>query len=579
MVPNRALVDTEEDGAGNACDPDDDADGVLDLSDNCALTPNTPQLDTDDDGDGNACDDDDDDDAQLDGQDNCPLVDNVDQADADGDGVGDACEDDDDSDWFRDVFDNCQFLANTDQLDTDSDGEGNACDADDDDDGTADELDNCPVVANADQLDTDDDGAGNACDDDDDDDADPDVTDCAPLDPAVNSLAVEICDGLDNDCDEKVDEIGGSSCSAFGNGADGTLTVSGTVNLHENGHAAVFRVTTSVVSGATQILSADALTGLAVDDEVLVINLQGASTASADVGLHEFRLVTGIEGSTITVSPALDNSYDGTTQRIVVQRVPNYQGVVVSSGGLLTANAWDGQRFGVLAFRVLEGISVAAGGKVDVSRLGYRQGNGSQKQLFGQQGEGIAGLGVFIDSPNAGGGGGGISDEDGMGGGGGGYGTVGGEGANFGTGFTGPGGKGGLPYGSADLARLHFGGGGGECGADQYQPLLDNSGVGRGGGILWFTAKTMALEGQLLAQGQTGKFFSNSIYQRNSGSGAGGSVHVHVLTPSGAGTINATGGPAQSNGAGVGGVGRVRIDRTAGTPTPASAPAAFVTEL
>jgi syndecan 4 len=41
---------------------------------------------------GDACDPDDDNDGVLDGQDNCPTSPNLDQADSDGDGVGDDCD-------------------------------------------------------------------------------------------------------------------------------------------------------------------------------------------------------------------------------------------------------------------------------------------------------------------------------------------------------------------------------------------------------------------------------------------------------------------------------------------------------
>ena len=49
-------MDTDLDGAGDACDTDDDGDGVDDGVDNCPLDANASQLDTDLDGAGDACD-------------------------------------------------------------------------------------------------------------------------------------------------------------------------------------------------------------------------------------------------------------------------------------------------------------------------------------------------------------------------------------------------------------------------------------------------------------------------------------------------------------------------------------------
>lgn len=115
---------------------DTDADGVLDILDNCPDLANADQLDTDLDGLGDACD-------------SSPL----DGLDADADGVVDS-------------LDNCIEVPNADQLDADGDDVGDACDpdlVDTDNDGVVDSLDNCPEVANADQLDADGNGVGDVC--------------------------------------------------------------------------------------------------------------------------------------------------------------------------------------------------------------------------------------------------------------------------------------------------------------------------------------------------------------------------------------------------------------------------------
>ncbi len=55
-------------------------------------------------------------------------------------------------------------------------------------------------------LDSDGDGTPDCLDEDDDDDGFPDYLDCAPLDPSVSYGALEICDGLDQNCNLLVDE-------------------------------------------------------------------------------------------------------------------------------------------------------------------------------------------------------------------------------------------------------------------------------------------------------------------------------------------------------------------------------------
>lgn len=147
--------------------PDVDADGVIDLVDNCPFGPNPMQEDADGDGVGDVCDfcpldpfNDADGDGACGDTDNCAGFFNPLQEDLDGDLLGDSC-------------DNCPTVVNANQADADNDGTGDACDTctDTDGDGFGNPgfpantctVDNCPYTANPLQADGDNNGVGDAC--------------------------------------------------------------------------------------------------------------------------------------------------------------------------------------------------------------------------------------------------------------------------------------------------------------------------------------------------------------------------------------------------------------------------------
>ena len=216
---------------------DTDLDGINDALDNCKSMANTDQTDTDNDGEGDVCDPDDDNDGTPDTEDAFPT-DPDEDSDADGDGTGDNEDLDDDNDGTPDSED--AFPTDPDEdSDADGDGTGDNEDLDDDNDGTPDSEDAFPTDPDEDS-DADGDGTGDNEDEDIDGDGIPnnedafpyasegdsdndgilDADDAFPLDP--NESADTDGDGTGDNSDDDDDNDGYSDLVEEAEGTDST---------------------------------------------------------------------------------------------------------------------------------------------------------------------------------------------------------------------------------------------------------------------------------------------------------------------------------------------------------------------
>ena len=180
-------LDTDSDGIGDECDPDDDDDGIPDAEDVCPLKADPAQEDSDGDGIGDACDTED----GVSDSDEDGLPDDVEREigtnpnradsdidqiadgdeapdgvgrDTDGDGFIDALDSDSDGDGVLDSVEVGDFDLATRPVDSDGDGVPDYLDLDSDNDGVPDKTDNCRLTNDPDQADTDQDGVGDVCD-------------------------------------------------------------------------------------------------------------------------------------------------------------------------------------------------------------------------------------------------------------------------------------------------------------------------------------------------------------------------------------------------------------------------------
>ncbi len=264
---------------------------------------------------------------------------------------------------------------------------------------------------------------------------------------------------------------------------------------------------------------------LVAGDEVLLINLQGTPGSIGNVGNYELLKIASVSGSTVTFTTNKTRFYgegasDGnigtspSNQRVMLQRVPNYTNATITSGAVLTANAWNGIRGGVVALRTTGNF--VNSGRITADGLGYSGGTAP-----GMQGEGRAGKGITVPhcaSYSTNYYGSGTSNNDTGGGSHHCYGS-GSGGASANNGGTGFGGSlGGVLVSWSNSSQLLLGGGGGAAAGALG---------GSGGGIALILGQSFSISGSISAAGASAPGPCGvGTYTYGGGGGAGGSVYL-----------------------------------------------------
>jgi len=373
-----------------------------------------------------------------------------------------------------------------------------------------------------------------------------------------------------------------AACVKYGAGTDGDVSLSSERNINTdnlgassdaNGEFAdgvAFRV--AVEPTGRSIIVAGTVTGAIVaGDELLLINMQGTPGDTSSVGKYEVLEVTAASGNEITVAQPIANGYGGQSfrnQMVVVQRVPAYNSVIETTGGLITTSPWDGLAgattggpvaTGIVAMFVRGTLSVDGSG-IDVSTKGFRGG------VAGSVGPEDASNPTITTSGESGGSGAAAS-PGGRGGGAGGGGA--GGGSYFSGGAAGRGGGGGGSSIDDNNCGLEGSGGGGAApyasGANQATLLAATltlgggaaagGGGGAGGIVANLSPRFESSGGNMNGMGgTTGQPFSAGG-NGSAGDAGGGIIFIIAGTFAGPGKLSANGGNGGSGGGGGGGVG------------------------
>ena len=305
-----------------------------------------------------------------------------------------------------------------------------------------------------------------------------------------------------------------STALLFGTGSDGPLSLSAgaTWDLAQTPRGAglpPFAPSVQVLGLDTQSAQVQgSVAGFSAGDEVLLIELQGASlTSTSAAGSWELLTVASASDGQLSFTAPITGTYGSgpgaplAGEKVAIQRIPQFTNVTIPAGATLTASAWDGTQGGIVAFRASGNVTVS--GSISADAIGYRAGipSGATINQAGESYGGQPAPSAAAPSRNAGAGGGGyllcdpahLDQLDSWYGAGGSYGTAGFAGSSDGTPSAAvAAGRAaclpaqGLPYGSPTLARLFPGSGSGSQSYNSEGPCNTNTcpGESRGPGYV-----------------------------------------------------------------------------------------------
>ncbi|MCR9099114.1 MAG: PKD domain-containing protein [bacterium] len=336
-----------------------------------------------------------------------------------------------------------------------------------------------------------------------------------------------------------------------------TDTLSGVINHYS---------TVAAIDTCTARLTVGEAANFQPGDTLLIAQMQGAALSVANnsqfgsvtepgtAGLWEQAVIQEVQGNELVLAQSLLHTYN-INGRVQVVSIPYFEQAVVTDS--VTAQAWDGQTGGILAFRA---GTLTLNGRLTVAGKGFRGGSGAldydgsctwlinyEDYRFdansirgGLKGEGIGGVPLaWPRGRGAAANGGGGGNDHNAGGGGGALLTAGGRGGeNDNPNFLGCKGFGegaaGWPLPNND--RLFMGGGGG-AGHGNNNVATDG---GNGGGIILLEA------GQIISN--NGIIAANGMHAQNAGGdgagggGAGGMILLNANNIAGPITFSAMGG-------------------------------------